>query len=165
MWPRERLTPEPGARLTLSPNWRFHSLCSVQRSELALCFLDLFIRIVNRLYLPVIFQDASEPVGPNRLGPAPSASHGCRRHSRRAALWALSGLVSGRTQPNGMNLPITPFQVSRSRGGRYACRQSSVFLCIEPSLLEHNGAIVTSCFSQRYRFQAVVKRSSSKNPN
>lgn len=37
-------------------------------AKLALCFLDLFIRIVNRLYLPVIFQDASEPVGPNRLG-------------------------------------------------------------------------------------------------
>jgi hypothetical protein len=123
MWPRERLTPEPGARLTLSPNWRFHSLCSVQRSEVALCFLDLFIRIVNRLYLPVIFQDASEPVGPNRLGQPHGGS--VPRHPRAmdvegiiaetpwllqgAALWVLSGLVSGRTQSNGMNLPITPF--------------------------------------------------------
>ena len=62
-----------------------------------------------------------------------------------------------------MNLPIIPFQVSRSRGGRYACRQSGIFLCLEPSLLEHNGAIVTCCFSQRYRSQAVVKRSNSKS--
>jgi len=62
MWPLERLTPDPGARLTLSPNWRFHFPCSVQRSEPARCLLGLFIRIVNRLYLPVIFQDASEPV-------------------------------------------------------------------------------------------------------
>jgi len=58
---------------------------------------------------------------------------------------------------------ISPVQVSRARGGRYACRQSGIFLCVEPSLLEHNGAIVTCCFSQRYRFQAVVKRSNSKS--
>jgi hypothetical protein len=62
-----------------------------------------------------------------------------------------------------MNLPIIPFQVSRSRGGRCACRQSGVFLCAEPSFLEHNGGIVTCCFSQRYRSQAVVKRSNSKS--
>jgi hypothetical protein len=123
MWPRERLTPEPGARLTLSPNWRFHFLCSVQRSELARR-LDLFIRIVNRVYLPAIFQDASEPVDPNRLGQPHGGS--VPRHPRAmdvegivaeppwllqgAALWVLPGLVSGRTQSNGMNLPKTPFQ-------------------------------------------------------
>ncbi len=33
-----------------------------------------------------------------------------------------------------MNLPITPFELSRSRGGRYACRQSGIFVCMEPSL-------------------------------
>ena len=60
-------------------------------------------------------------------------------------------------------LPIIPFQVSRSRGGRYACRQSGIFLCAEPSLLVHNGAIVTYCFSQQRRSQAVVKRSNCKN--
>jgi hypothetical protein len=37
------------------------------------------------------------------------------------------------------------------------------FLMLEPSLLEHNGGIVTCCFSQRYRSQAVVKRSNSKS--
>jgi hypothetical protein len=30
-------------------------------------------------------------------------------------------------------------------------------------LLEHNGAIVTCCFPQRSRSQAVVKRSNSKS--
>jgi hypothetical protein len=63
----------------------------------------------------------------------------------------------------GVSLTISSFQVSRSRGGRYACRQSGIFLCVEPSLLEHNGGIVTCCFSQRYRSQAVVKRSNSKS--
>ena len=61
------------------------------------------------------------------------------------------------------SLPIIPFQVSRSRGGRCACRQSGIFLCVEPSFLEHNGGIVTCYFSQRYRSQAVVKRSNSKS--
>ena len=42
---------------------------------------------------------------------------------------------------NVRNLPEIPFQVSRSRGGRYACRQSGIFLGVEPSLLEHNGAM------------------------
>ena len=37
------------------------------------------------------------------------------------------------------------------------------FLCVEPSLLEHNGAIVTRSFSQRRPSQAVVKRSNSKS--
>jgi hypothetical protein len=69
-------------------------------------------------------------------------------------------------QPEGVRtgkLPQTPFQVSRWRGGRCACRQSGIFLCVEPSFLEHNGGIVTCCFSQRYRSQAVVKRSNSKS--
>jgi len=37
-------------------------------------------------------------------------------------------------------------------------------LCVEPSFLEHNGGIVTCCFSQRYLLPgAVVKRSNSKS--
>jgi hypothetical protein len=40
----------------------------------------------------------------------------------------------------GVSLTISSFQVSRSRGGRCACRQSGIFLCVEPSLLEHNGS-------------------------
>jgi hypothetical protein len=70
----------------------------------------------------------------------------------------------GRIPLEKVNLLKTPFQVSRSRGGRYAWRQSGSFLCVEPSLLEHNGAIVTCCFTQRYRSQAVVKRSNRKSP-
>ena len=62
------------------------------------------------------------------------------------------------SSPQSRHLPRRAFQVSRSRGGRYASRQSGIFLCVEPSLLEHNGAIVTCCFSQRHRSQAVVKR-------
>ena|ERR1700685_476111 len=89
--------------------------------------------------------------------------------SQSSFLWPvdyLQRLVIGRFLPGGVrtgNLPIIPFQVSRSRGGRCACRQSGVFLCAEPSFLEHNGGIVTYCFSQRYRSQAVVKRSNSKS--
>ena len=64
----------------------------------------------------------------------------------------------------GMNLPESPFQVSRSRGGRYACSESGIFLCAEPSLLEHNGGIVTCCFFTTVPSQAVVTRSNSKIP-
>jgi hypothetical protein len=52
---------------------------------------------------------------------------------------------------------------SKPLARRCACRQSGIFLCAEPSFLEHNGGIVTCCFSQRYRSQAVVKRSNSKS--
>jgi hypothetical protein len=79
-----------------------------------------------------------------------------------ASLKSAYGPFPSRGLRASKSLKIT-FELSRWRGGRYACRQSGIFLCLEPSLLEHNGAIVTCCFSQRYRSHAVVERSNSKS--
>jgi hypothetical protein len=43
------------------------------------------------------------------------------------------------------------FQVSRSRGGRYACSEMGIFLGSEVSFLEHNGATVTRSIARRSR--------------
>jgi len=48
--------------------------------------------------------------------------------------------------------------------GRYACRQSGIFLCVEPSLREHNGGVVTCCFLSTIPFpgsREAVKQQTS----
>jgi hypothetical protein len=60
--------------------------------------------------------------------------------------------------------PESRFQVSRSRGGRYACPESGNSLVFRTSMLEHSGAIVTRCSSPLDRSYAVVTRSGSKSP-
>jgi hypothetical protein len=116
-----------------------------------------------RLYLPVIFQDASEPVGPNRLGQPHGGS--VPRHPRAmdvegiiaetpwllqgAALWVLSGLVSGRTQSNGMNLPITPF--SRNLVRLFFSILGITLACVEEAHL-FGGRPVHAAFDRYARF-------------
>jgi hypothetical protein len=76
---------------------------------------------------------------------------------------AVSGKFPSQSATDRASYSKIPFQLSRARGGRYAYRQSAIFLCLEPSLLEHNGAIVTCCFSQRCRSRAVVERSNKQS--